>query len=825
NSLAEAPARGRTDRSSRYDVVTGWECAPGEGDRAPEGDWLPAQVPGDVAAVLRAAGIAGDDLDARDWWFRVQVDVPPVADGEELVLHLDGVTPYTDVLFDGELVATVSSMHLPTAVPLRGPGELMLRCRSLTPVLTAPYRPRARWRAAIAHHGLRHVRTTLLGRAPGFAPGPPVVGPWRSVHVERRTLVAVEHLEFASSLDGTTGRLTARAGLRGIGAPIDGVDLVLNGDSGQHQVALTAGADGWWRGELRVDEVARWWPHTHGAPVLHDVRLDVAVSSGRCRVGGGRTGFRSLRPGAGAAHDVEVDGLHLHVNGVPVFARGAVWSRPGGPAAPADLRGLLEVMRCAGMNMVRIPGTAVYETDTLHDLCDELGVLVWQDVMLANFDAPEADEQWRSLVVEETSNLLTRLSGRPSTVVVCGGSEVEQQAAMTGFDPSSARGDLVGRELPGLLSASGCDAVWVPSSPCGGDVPFRTSVGIAHYFGVGGYRRPLSDVRLAAVLFASECLAIANLAVHDRPAATLVDDPLWLAGIPRDVGADWDFADVRDHYLELLYGVDAAGLRRDDPEHYLALSQAVSGHLAAEVMGEWRRVGSPCGGGLVLWLADQRPGPGWGLLDSEGRAKPVLAALRRVLSPVSVWTTDEGLDGIAVHVANDGPEPLSARLRLGLLRLDGTCVDRAETEVQLADHGSLTIGAEKLLGHFADVSRAYRFGPPDHDVVAVTLSGAAGPLATAMRWVTQRPAYRVPLAQLGLVAAARRCDDGIRVSVESRAVVHGVRVRAGGCVAPDDLFDLEPGGPRHVHVPSAADEVTVEALNALGVLTVPVAPS
>ena len=105
------------------------------------------------------------------------------------------------------------------------------------------------------------------------------------------------------------------------------------------------------------------------------------------------------------------------------------------------------------------------------------------------------------------------------------------------------------------------------------------------------------------------------------PADVVVHHPRWKAGVPRDAGTGWDFDDVRDHYLRLLFGVDPAELRRCDHERYLELSRAVSGEAMAAVFGEWRRPGSPCGGGLVLWLRDLVPGAGWGAGRPLGRAE------------------------------------------------------------------------------------------------------------------------------------------------------------------------------------------------------------
>src|SRR6185369_5545532 len=102
--------------------------------------------------------------------------------------------------------------------------------------------------------------------------------------------------------------------------------------------------------------------------------------------------------------------------------------------------------------------------------------------------------------------------------------------------------------------------------------------------------------------------------------------------VPRDAGTGWDFDDGRDHYLRELFGVDPGELRRFDHERYLELSRAVSGEAMAAVFGEWRRAGSPCGGGLVLWLRDLVPGAGWGLVDAAGEPKRALRQLRPALA-------------------------------------------------------------------------------------------------------------------------------------------------------------------------------------------------
>ena len=115
----------------------------------------------------------------------------------------------------------------------------------------------------------------------------------------------------------------------------------------------------------------------------------------------------------------------------------------------------------------------VYESDTFHELCDELGILVWQDLMFANMDYPWHDEEFRRLAIGEAKQLLNDLQSGPSLAVVCGNSEVDQQAAMLGLSSEQRVSTAPDEALSAMVRGSGQELTWLPSTPGGGTLPFH----------------------------------------------------------------------------------------------------------------------------------------------------------------------------------------------------------------------------------------------------------------------------------------------------------------------------------------------------------------
>jgi beta-mannosidase len=818
---------------STFDLLAGaaWECcgvsagaatSPAELGRL-QMSWLPATVPGTAAGALVAAGIDPErhDLDGEDWWFRCRFAGGP----GRFRLHIGGIATIADVFLNDAPIHHGENMfraYLLEGLELADDNELTIRCAALAPRL-ARRRPRPRWKTYLVEsQNIRFMRTSLLGRLPGWAVTPPPVGPWRGATLAPESEITVVGSQLVATCTGEGGLVEATVRLRGdVEDRAGGATLICGGRRAPAVVSSESG-EIVVSGEVRLDRVERWWPHTHGRQPLYDIELELGAGQ---RLAIGRTGFRTLEV------DRREGRFALIANGEEIFARGACWL-PLDPvsmaASPAAVAGALGQARDAGMNMVRVLGTGAYETPEFFAACDDLGLMVWHDCMLAFTDPPD-DEDFTRELEAELGELFAAWSGHPSLAVVCGSQEVEEVAVMNGLARAGLELTVLDKTIPRLVETSLPGVAYETSCPTGGGMPFRMDSGTSQYFGVGGYLRPPSDARRAGVRFAAECLALST-----PPERQVVEsscggaqraghDPEWKKGVHHDAGRSWDMEDVRDFYVRSLFGTDPLLARYTDPERALDLGRAANAELMSQVFAEWRTPSSLCAGGLVLALRDLRPGAGWGVVDSFGIPKAPWYTLARTFAPIALLLTDEGLNGLRVHVLNDTAAAFSGRVELRLFADGERLVDSCSVSVDAPARGSAVLDAGEAFAGFRDISYAFRFGPPQHDLVVADLipdlvpdlvadlvadGGSGEALATA---------FHLPLGQarpleddVGLQVAVRRSSGGLSgpgdpgagvlIEIGTRRFAQWVSIEVPGFVPADSWFHLAPGAQRLVRL-------------------------
>lgn len=794
-------------------------------------DWSPAIVPGTVAMSLGAGFETVSRYDADDWWYRCRFSASAQSPGKRQQLRFEGLATLAEVWLNGQPILNSRNMFIARVVDvtemLQADNELIICLRSLDHEL-AVRKSRPRWKTALVdHQNLRWVRTTLLGRIPGWTPPIQPVGPWKPVWLETVSAISVQTLDIqASSVDGS-GRLRVSCAIETLGG-CTVTDARLCLADKRFTLSFVPGQAPNIRADLSVPGLALWWPHTHGSSALHECRIELLVDDSWESIECGRIGFKAQRI------ERESGQVQLQVNDVPVFCRGACWTTDDFLALHGDeaqLRRTLELARDAGLNMLRVGGTMTYESDTFYALCDELGIMVWQDFMFANMDYPVDDTNFRVEIEAEVEQQLRRLQRHACVAVYCGGSEVEQQAAMLGLPESEWSNDFFRTSLPAQCERWHFGIPYFRSSPCEGALPFHVGEGIAHYYGVGAYRRPLSDVKHAGVKFATECLGFSHVPEPETMelilggAVPAPHHPLWKARQPRDSGAGWDFEDIRDHYLQQLFGIDPIALRSQDVSRYYALSRVVTGEVVQRVFSEWRAPLNVCSGGLVWFFKDLWPGAGWGIVDSTGRPKPVYWYLKRAWATQTVRITDQGLDGLQLHVLNENAEDLDGTLELVVYQHGRIRVESVEQAAKVSARSARTFQGDALLGRFLDTTSAYRFGPPQHDVLVARLKSEAGTLIAEDFHFPQglNLPMHGPTQWTGL--AQRGADGCVLLDLFSETFLQSVHFECEGYTPSDAHFHLAPKTAKQVVFRPVAPSlrkfrVSVGALNVRELLTI-----
>jgi len=791
--------------------------------------WRDAMVPGTVAQSLELTIDQPGRFDSEDWWYRTTFSITKDP-AHKYRLCFDGLATLAQVWLNGSLILDSRNMFLAQQCHadelIAEDNEIFICFRSLDAEL-AKKKPRPRWKTALVpQQNLRWLRTTLLGRIPGWTPPIHPVGPWRDVTLEIVQHYDVKHLNLLTSAIKTTGHVDIDMEIEFFHEPISCVVLSLdekkyplNFRSEDSRVFITQ--------NITIEQVPLWWPHTHGQPNLLRCHIEIHCNGATTQIDCGRIGFKHI------ALDRRDDKVQIIINDVPTFCRGACWTVADFrtlTGSEEQLRASLILARDAGANMLRIGGTMTYESDSFYALCDELGILVWQDFMFANMDYPVTDIDFRGLIEAEIRYQLGRLQRHVCIGVYCGSSEIEQQASMLGLPRGEWSNDFFSETLPKLCSEWHAPIPYFPSTPCEGALPIHVDTGLAHYYGVGAYRRSVNDVKYAGVKFTPECLGFSNIP-EPQTIDLLMDGtlppphhPLWKARQPRDTGPGWDFEDIRDYYLKLLFNIDPVTLRSQDIERYYALSRIVTGEVMKSVFAEWRRADNNCSGGLVWFYKDLWPGAGWGIIDSENRPKAALHYLRRAWAPRTVLMTDEGLNGLHLQLFNELASRCSARIDLELWRDGKTCIAKAEQIVDLLPRSVLTLSSDAMLGNFTDITYSYRFGPPKHDVVVARMTCTQTDRVLGDDFYFPQ-GLSLPMQTMSELYASASMDSAgnVLVTLQSAYFLQSVHIDAEGFLPSDNSFHCSPNQTKQIRLTPIRSlkkfKAHISALNIRGSIT------
>jgi beta-mannosidase len=602
-----------------------------------------------------------------------------------------------------------------------------------------------------------------------------------------------------------------------VGLDIDGVAEI--GPAGEgaafdaharvyYKGSAIAEARGKWtdgRTHLHIDvrNAQLWWPAGMGDQPLYEVSLNVERQRAPVAHASRRVGLRTLR--LDRHEDAWGESFQFVINGIPFFAKGANW-------IPADAfvvrltrveyARLIKAAALANMNMLRVWGGGIYESDAFYDLCDEYGLCVWQDFMFACATYPAFDEAWMANVRIEIEQNVRRLRHHPSVALWCGNNELEQGLvgdAWSGGQMSwEDYGKLFDRLIAGVVAEEDPQRNYWPGSPHTpppGDRKNHADParGDAHLWDVWHGRQPFEWYRTAQHRFCSEFgfqsfpepRAVERYtAPGDRNITSPVMERHQRSGIGNAVIL---------HYLLDGYRMPVGF------ENTLWLSQIQQGMAIKYAVEHWRRNRPRCMGALYWQLNDCWPVASWASIDYEGRWKALHYLARRFYAPLLVSGVEKPEDGtVDIHAGNDLLKPFQGTLAWRVTRVDGKVVRSGVQPVVLAAGSTAlqtTLALSDLIAHY---------GARDLIVWLTMLDGEGA--AVSWNVVTFCRPKHLELQQPNLKVEIRAWDDNsYAVTLTSKAPVLWLWASLRGIEAKydDNFICLEPARPMRIRVTPA----------------------
>ena len=760
-----------------------------------DGKTYPAEVPGSVLQTLLEQGVIPDPFDGmneftacaetrRGWCFARTFHVKR----EELAcrnadLVFEGLDTLAAVEVNGQEIARTDNMHRTWRFPVKDllhAGENAIRV-SFDPAMdyvenAAKENPEVSYDGGSELKGTGFLRKAHYMFGWDWGPRLPDAGIWRACGIEFYD-ARLEDIRIHQEHNGGRVSLEIR-----VTSGAEMVKLELLDPKGK-----PAGSAEGKPGEtirLSVENPQLWWPNGLGTQPLYTLKVSARSGWRQEDAKTLRLGLRTM--GVSRKKDEWGESFALCCNGVDFFAMGGDYIPEDnllGRVTREKTEQLLRDCRDCHFNTIRVWGGGIYPDEDFFDLCDEMGLVVWQDLMFA-CNTYKLTDDFRENIVREAEDNIRRFRHHASLGLICGNNEMEtawlswggvkdqpeylKQDYLEQFEHLLK--DVCGREAP--------DVFYWPSSPSSGggfDDPNSLDRGDVHDWSVWHGRRPFSDFTERYPRFCSEfgfesfpCMDTLRTFVHED----------------REMNP---FSRVMESHQKCLSGNATTlyylsqTLRYPFSMEKLAhASQWLQAEAVRAGVEHWRRNRGRCMGAIYWQVNDCWPVASWASIDSLGRWKALQYRARHFFAPMAV-TLCRGESGYTVHVANERREPFRGTAVCTVRDEEGRKLREFSMEVDCPEMTSVKVG-EVL--------------PEDGEelqIVQCVLRDSSGnPVSECMELGTLPKYFPFREPQIRIFRSGRQ------VTMQADTFCTGVELQAGDARFSDNWLTLYPGEARTV---------------------------
>ncbi|MHB8996385.1 MAG: glycoside hydrolase family 2 protein [Armatimonadota bacterium] len=769
---------------------------------------IPATVPGCIHTDLLAVGKIEDPfyrdnedrlrwIGEAEWVYSRTFTLPSeLLAQEKLILRCEGLDTLATVRVNGQVIGEADNMFRTwefdlKSVAVEGENTIEVQFASPLPLIRERQAQRylPNWGGPKEINGRAWVRKEPCNFGWDWGPVTVTCGIWRKLEIiglsdARLTDVAIQqhHEDSQVTLDITVeAEVLADRPFEAL------VTITLDDDI----VAMAGGpfCDGLASVSGPIPNPQLWWPNNLGKQPLYAVTVELLDGEQILDSQTKRLGLRTLR--LDRHPDQWGQSFQFTINGVPFFAKGANWI-PGDPfiTRMTDERyaDLLGSAADANMNMLRVWGGGIYEQDCFYDLCDELGICVWQDFMFACSTYPTFDEAFMANVKAEAEDNVRRIRHHACLALWVGNNELEQGLVGDEWTKSTMSWEdydkLFEQLLPEVVQRLDSGRDYWPGSP---HTPSdrkdfnNPNEGDAHLWSVWHGRKPFEWYRSCEHRFNSE------FGFQSFP------EPATVNGftLPQDRNVS---SYAMEHHQRSGIGNDAilqymlSWFRL--PQSFdmtLWLSQILQGMAMKYAVEHWRRA-MPRGMGTLYWqLNDCWPVASWSSIDYFGNWKALQFMARHFNNPLLVSGVEDLQTGtVQLHVTSDLRTEAEGEAKWWLVRADGTPVAEGAVPVQIAPGMSVLVETLQL-GEYVE-----QFGARD---LILGMELVVGGAAVSSNLVTFARPKHIELQQPAFEVKVTEAEGGFMVTVEAARPALWMWLEVSGTEArfSDNFVHLFPG--------------------------------
>ena len=780
--------------------------------------WLNAKVPGTVQAALVDAGRAPSPwrdtqaewfrgLENETWLYRCEFAVcEEDMDSDRFELLLEGVSLFGTVWLNGHPIGYTDNGHrawrfdATQHINREGVNVLVAECGLRLEEINKRIRSDI---GATGDRARSYVRLCQMSFGWDFAPRLLPTGLWRPVSLLCHRGVSLSDVAVRTDrVEGDKADLTVSVTPHSF-APSEDVstlhvsvhDVSTEPAVWESSQAITSDALVSLKAEIASPRL--WYPLPMGDPALYtlvvEIRRDGVVMDRQEK----RFGIRTV--------ELKRKGqFTFSINGTDVFARGANWVPPHTlnlDTSPEQYRHLLELARDGGFNMLRVWGGGTYENDLFYELCDEMGIMVWQDFMYACGMYPDDDPTFMESVKRESEEAVLRLRSHPSIVLWCGENECQDTWA-GGYEWYKMADRHYGARiyehvLPDVVNRLAPDVPWWPGSPYGGPTTMSLEEGDYHdWYGLPDWRRYDTD----APRFSSE-YGFRSVPQHETVDKMISRRFQWDSNGP--LHNVWDFHHGNCGWMKSVMPEFGKPETLDD---FIMLTQELQATLMRYAIESYRRKMFSTSGSLIWQYNEPWPAVTFSLVDFFGRPKAAYYWAARAHAPVMGMFYGNGKD-ISFWGISDTHFETRCTLRLRRYDHAGKVLGENESEAKLIANSSTCL-LEELPPELHIESPADEFL---HSELRCGLY-----VSERFHHEGYRRDWNLNRTELE-VETEKIADDLITVYLSTDTYTHFVSVSVADPAArySDNFIDLLPGRPVEIEIRTRhCTSVTVRAANA-----------